>query len=231
MLIRTCIQRISCLAFFLLLISACPLETAKKVPVQQGSELQENRFLKLARLKADRKLSAEERAKMEQLITILQDKDASKIPIELPNPLYKKSRIKRRRGEAAKLLGLEIAHRDAIPALTAVIKDKKEDTIVRYCAITGLSIIADKSVIPVLLDMLNDDKVDLRSHAYGQLDKLRVAPQEKEPEIILPVARYFGYSFYYPPAKRLEAIRKWKAWWKANKKRFKIVRERAMWER
>lgn len=170
--------------------------------------------------------------RMELLIAILLDKNALKIPVEVPNLLYRKDEINRRRAKSAILLGQEIAHSDAIPALISVINDKGEDTHVRYAAITGLSMIPDKSVILVLLDMLNDDKIDLRFRAYEQLDKLGVGleDQSERPEMRYPVGKQFGYSIYAPPEERLLAIRKWKSWWETNHKSFIFRRSRVMTE-
>ncbi len=229
--------RIICIVLLFTFIFSFSIKSAEKEQGQQdntnnGRQEDENdRIVRLFNLKADRKLSPEENTKMEFLIAVLLDKNASKIPIEVPNPLYRGDRIRFRRRAAAKVLGIEIAHSKAAAPLISVATDTKEHLEMRYSAITALSRIADKSVIPVLLDLLNDDEVDLRGRAYEQLDKLKVGPESSDPEVEYPMGQVFGYSFRSSPGLRIEAIQKWRDWWKANQKSFEFKRERAMFDR
>ena len=229
------LRMICMVLLFTLIFSLSSIESAEKEQGQQDNadngKQEDDRITRLFNLKADRKLSPEENTKMEFLIAVLLDKDASKIPIEVPNPLYREDQIRSRRRAAAKVLGIEIAHSKAVVPLISVATDTREHVNMRYSAITALSRTPDKSVIPVLLDLLDDNEVDLRGRAYEQLDSLRVGPESSDPEVGYPVGKAFSYSFRSPPELRIEAIRKWKDWWKTNQKSFEFKRGRAMFDR
>lgn len=150
------------------------------------------------RPKADRELTCEEQARVDELVKIIDDKREKPF----------------KRAVAAMLLGEEIAHKSAIPILSALARDGKEHARVKYKAVTALSQIEDKAVMPIIIDALKDKHVDVRLSAMEQLRKL--------------TTNNFGFHPKDTQEGRVAAVEKWKNWWQANKETFEMDRRKAL---
>jgi len=143
---------------------------------------------------ADRQLSATEAAWLSELNASLLDRGADH------------GKDPRRRAEAARGLG-EIGHKDAIPALRQVMEDTTDDYAVRCEALTALSRIADKSVVPILIRALGDDQLQRRASW----------------QLIWLSGTTLGLTFG-PETSREEEIAiltdKWTQWWEENQDTF-----------
>lgn len=154
--------------------------------------------------RADQTLSAEEAKRLAELMRKLEDRKVSM----------------REREEAARKIGEELPHKSAIPVLAKVVKDTKDNRDVRYWALTALSQIADKSVIPLVIEALSDPTPQIRFRADEQLWKLA---GERPHNVIV--------SSPDISSKELgTALSSWKKWWQKNKKTFKFVRTRVLFE-
>jgi hypothetical protein len=148
-------------------------------------------------LKADRALTNDEVSQLVKMVTVMVDarQDDS-------------ARVK-----AAREIGFQIAHESAISALLHVARNQKEPKDLRYMSVTALSWIASKSVVPLLIEFLDDADSNIRHRAVEQLFKLSVGGKVKDREEL-----YHGIR----AAKdvRKEAARWWREWWEKNKDEF-----------
>jgi len=159
-------------------------------------------------LAADRQLTPDEKKMMENAIHILLDRKRN---------VYE-------REEAAWLLGEKIAHRDCIEVLKRVAFDKKEDRGVRYWAATALSQIADRQIIPLLIDLTLDDEVGGRAkEQLWKLTGLRFPPGIKEAEKEEKWEDWWARIKY-------KYHKAWMDWWEKNKDTFVIDRTKALIE-
>jgi len=152
--------------------------------------------------KADKVLTVEEATQIVELSLLLVNKDK---PVE-------------QRRNAAESIGLKMPHRAAVPALIQVIADNKDELRVRSGAITALSQVNDKSVIPLLISAFRYP--DLRSRACEQLRKLygynNVPP--------------FGLTPQSSEKEGEQVIKVWEDWWKMNEATSKPHRAMLLFE-
>lgn len=148
---------------------------------------------------ADRVLSPADAERLASLSALLLDKGASQDD-------------RARRARAARALGLEIGHRNAIIPLRRVIEDATDHPYVRREALAALSVIADKSVVPILIQALADDHPQVRERAADQL--MRLSGETLGMPLTadgIPV-----------PTGRATAV--WEQWWRENEPTFTFNR-------
>lgn len=123
----------------------------------------------------------------------------------------------------------------ALPA----IKKGLSDPDVRLRCIQILGEMRDDSVVPDLVEFLDDPNLDVRFYAADGLVKMEY--KEAIPILIEALSgteeshcaiafrtlsdatgQTFGYRFYDPQEKREASARLWNAWWKAEGKRFEF---------
>lgn len=168
-------------------------------------------------LKADRSLTAQEATKLVELTVVVTGRP---LPRSRPSSLsWRVAGTLARRREAARRLGEELGHLAAIPVLLSVLEDEGEDRGVRYAALTSVSLIADKSIVPLILKFLEDPDQSIRSRAQEQLMKL----SGRSPS--------FGLGDHVPQEERAKAVAEWRAWWEENKEIFVFDRSRMLYER
>jgi len=251
----------SSISVFLIVFSAlsCIARTAiedfpvKFPPLRTGADFEAH-----AQLKADRKLTSEEIEKRDLLIQLLLDKDATKIPLpewqEKDN--YRWDFVIFRRQYAAELLGSRIAHKSAIPILVKVAKNQKKqqyflgehkysqreqevlqkyiqerEVSIRIASLQALSRIADKAIIPHLIDFL---ATDLHGHAIRYLQFLldeALQKQYQNASQSRTVSGFFGYQTDQSAVERQKVIQRLKVWWQENQKNIVIVRSKTLPER
>jgi len=115
-----------------------------------------------ASLAADRPLGPHHRALLERAISAASDK----------------SRGVAMRIAAARRLGVQFGHKDAIPVLATILGDHAADKGLRLQAVVALSQIPDKGAVPPLLDAaLEDPDDDVRELAASQLRSMGVMPR------------------------------------------------------
>ena len=73
-----------------------------------------------------------------------------------------------------------------------------EDPAVRIQAVVRAGQIKDQGAVPYLVDRLTDSEVDVRLFAIVSLEKI--------------TGQRMGYHIYDPPAKRAEAVDRWRQW-------------------
>jgi hypothetical protein len=142
-------------------------------------------------LDATRSLSDLERSEMTRLLGIASD---SQKPLE-------------RRREAVYLLGIYVGHRDCIAPLKNLVDDASNPIELRRDAIVALSLIADKAVIPILIDYLGDPEFRMRLRAQGQL-------------ILLAPKAGTAYSTLRSAEDCAKAVAEWQRWWEASAETF-----------
>jgi HEAT repeat protein len=158
-------------------------------------------------LKADRPLSATEATQMVQAIVTLLDKS---------------QRVDKRR-EAAVFLGQKIAHQAAILPLKMVAMDEKDNSTVRYWAVTALSQIADKTVVEILIKLCSSGTTNIRRRAHEQLLKLSgCIPKGIPSRALLPNATQQDID---------ALVKAWREWWEQNREKFKFDRAKTLIER
>jgi len=143
-------------------------------------------------LDAHRTLSADEKKKLSYLVKTMEDKKLQMVP----------------RSDAIRELGEKVAHIDALKPILRILEDVKEDEYIRYTALTAISQIADKSVVPILLRFLEDPSSAIRQRAHTQLRKLSGCNW------------YFSFMDDVPKEERAESVKKWREWWAKNEKTF-----------
>jgi hypothetical protein len=142
-------------------------------------------------LDATRSLSDLERSEMTRLLGIASDSEKA---------------LERRR-EAVRLLGIYVGHRDCIAPLKNLVDDGSNPTELRRDAIVALSLIADKAVIPILIDYLGDPEFRMRLRAQGQL-------------ILLAPKAGTAYSTLRSAEDCAKAVAEWQRWWEASAETF-----------
>lgn len=161
----------------------------------------------IAHLPANRHLTPEEHRRMKAAIQVLLDRK------------YKPEK----RAEAARVLG-RIAHLEAIEPLKQIAFNRRENELVRYWAVTALSQIADKKVIPLLIDLTLDDKVGRRAcEQLWKLTGLRLPPG------IEPMKSGERWKDWWA-GNQTKYHQAWKTWWEKNKDTFVFDRTRALIE-
>jgi len=156
---------------------------------------------------ADRQLTAQEKEKMNAAVRIILDPQKRAY----------------HRAEAARVLGEKVAHRDAIEPLKRIAFSGAESPRLRYWAVTALSQIADKQVIPLLIDLTLDDQIGGRAkEQLFKLTRMRFPPgfswvEEGPPEEWWPRSK----------GRYREA---WMKWWEQNRETFVFDRKRALIE-
>lgn len=159
-------------------------------------------------LAADRKLTPKERKEMDAAIQVLLDR---------------KRKLEERK-KAAEVLGYRIAHQEAIEPLKRIAFNKREERELRYWAVTALSLIADKRVIPLLIDLAIDDKVGGRA-----AEQLRKLTGMRLPPGIEPMKKGEKWRDWWTRNK-VRYHKAWLNWWEKNKGTFVFNRLRAMVE-
>jgi hypothetical protein len=142
------------------------------------------------RLAADRKLSA---AELDELLA-------------MSDVLISKREDPGRRRGVANRLGEDVAHKYAIPALVAVLRDPREDDDVRIKCVLALSWIRDKRVLDFLIDALSDSNSGVAFEAHSQLQKL--------------TEQSFEYERFDEDPKsemRQSLHKKWHDWWESHR--------------
>jgi len=142
-----------------------------------------------------RRLDAEEMRMLVDLGDVLIDRDAEPF----------------RRREAARKLGEVVAHRSAIPALVAVVRDPQSPPQVRQGCVISLSWIADRRVIELLIDAVGDPHVNVSTEAEKKLRALTGRGLED-----------------FEGAEREARVQQWRDWWRANKDDAAIQWDRAL---
>jgi len=148
---------------------------------------------------ADRKLTPEQRERISVLGDLLIDK----------------SKDFMKREDAARELGLELAHQYCIPPLLAVIRDRNENRGTRQKCVIALSQISDKRVIDLLIEALSEDEGNVVYQAARQLTGLTRQSFVVEPSAPREV-------------RQREMIDKWREWWARNRQTYEVDRTRAL---
>jgi len=161
-----------------------------------------DKFKKSCELDAHRVLSPAEKLRLSDLIKTMQNKHCKSLD----------------RYEAARKIGIEIGHIEAIKPLLHTLENLEEEKGVRYRALTAISQITDKSVVPILLRFLDDPSATIRQRANEQLMKLSGSGMS------------FSFWDYIPKEERAESAKKWRDWWAKNEKTFVFKRSRVMLE-
>ncbi len=138
-------------------------------------------------LDARRELSDRERAELQRLAKIGSDGE---------QPLA-------RRSQAVRLLGERLAHIDCIEPLRRILDNASESQELRYAALTAMSRIADKSVVPILMAQLDDPNWAFRLRLTGQLGKFTGGQS----------FQFYGRT---TDERWVKAVATWKQWWKEN---------------
>jgi HEAT repeat protein len=154
---------------------------------------------------ANAALSADEAFRLVEVVLILVDKEKPAT----------------QRVEAAEIIRSRMPHRAAVPALASVARDGRTDQQVRSHAIIALSFVDDKSVIPLLIELVNDGNAGVRKVANRQLWKL--AAWHRPHSIRVADAD--------TPAADLElAVKSWKEWWKKTEPTYRFSRSWLIWQ-
>lgn len=111
------------------------------------------------------------------------------------------------RAEAARKLGRTDAHIYTMPALLAVLRDRKDAPVVRINALDSLTRVEDRSVIDELIELSTDEdhnvayqaNIRLANRTGGKIGSMELA--DRDPR----------------NAKRVATYKKWKAWWNENR--------------
>ena len=121
-----------------------------------------------------------------------------------------------------------------IPVLVRVAKDQKDLDRVRVRSVQALSRIADKSIIPHLIDFLN---TDLHGHAIRYLNFLLAEAWQQQQRSMSPSGRipvgfaeFFGYKVEQTAAERQKVVKQLHTWWKQNQKNIVVDREKTIGE-
>ena len=102
----------------------------------------------------------------------LTDEEISKL-FELSNRLINKNNGSSDRWFIAEKLGKwSVGHKNAIPALLAVLRDETEDQRLRYKSLTSISRITDKTSIDILIETMTDEDPFIGARAWEQFWKI-----------------------------------------------------------